>query len=164
MKITYAKNKLGEALRDASPILAQTAIRDAEKMLAAIENDCLVQLDARLAEFATEAASTPEGRTEQIRAAYNTARSMIGVGTAARFPAIDAAAKSLCDVADGLLVRGLTDWAAIRAHLDTMRLLRMPELPAPAATQLLQGLDALRGRFAVTAPPPKRPEAPVSGS
>jgi len=151
MKITYAKNRLGEALTNASPVLAQTAVAQAEKMLAAIESQCLEQLDVLLAEFPLDASADAEIRAQQIRAAYNTARRMIGVGTAASFPALDVAAKSLCEVADGLLVRSLTDWAPVRVHVDTMRLLRQPNMPEAATSQLLAGLDSVRSRFAVKA-------------
>lgn len=157
MKITYAKNRLGEALVNATPVMAHTAIASAESMLAAIENECLAQLDTLLAEFISEPSSDPGMRAGQIHDAYDTARRMIGVGTAARLPALDAAAKSLCDVADGLAVRGQTDWAPVRVHVDTMRLLRQPNLPEPAINQLLAGLESVRSRFSVKPPTEKRP-------
>jgi len=149
MKITYAKNRLGEALTSASPVLAQTAVAQAQKMLAAIEGQCLEQLDVLLAELPHAGAEDAETCAQQIRTAYDTARRMIGVGTAANYPALDRAAKSLCEVADGLMVRNLADWAPVRVHIDTMRLLRQPNLPEPATAQLLAGLESVRSRFAV---------------
>lgn len=159
MKITYAKNSLRDALSSASPILAQTAVAQAEKMLAAIEDQCLAQLDALLAEFPAEAAKDAGAATTQMRAAYDTARRMIGIGTAARFPALDVAAKSLCEVADGMMTRGQSDWEPVRVHIDTMRLLRQPQLPEAAVGQVLAGLDAVRSRFAVKPPADKSPVA-----
>jgi hypothetical protein len=151
MKITYAKNRLGEALADAPPVMAQTAIAQAEKMVAAIEGQCLEQLDVLLAELQLEAPAGADAGI-QIRNAYDTSRRMIGIGTAARYPAMDVAAKSLCEVADGLMVRGQTDWAPIRVHIDTMRLLRQPGMPEAASAQLLLGLESVRSRFALKAP------------
>jgi hypothetical protein len=156
MKITYAKNSLRSALADASPVLAQTAVVQAEKMLAAIESQCLEQLDVLLAELTLVPGEDAATRGKQIRSAYDTARRMIGIGTAARFPAMDTAAKSLCEVADGLSVRNMTDWAPVRVHIDTMRLLRQPNMPQAATEQLLAGLEAVRGRFAVKAQADKR--------
>lgn len=149
MKITYAKNRLGEALASASPVLAQTAVVQAQKMLAEIESQCLEQLDVLLAEFPLEVPAESGLCAQQIRAAYDTSRRMIGVGTAANFPALDVAAKSLCEVADGLMVRNLADWAPVRVHVDTMRLLRQPNMPEAATTQLLAALETVRSRFAV---------------
>ncbi len=162
MKITYAKNRLGEALTSASPVLAQTAVAQAEKMLAAIESQCLAQLDVLLAEFPPDPAEDPETCARQIRAVYDTARRMIGVGTAASYPALDVAAKSLCEVADGLLARNLTDWAPVRVHVDTMRLLRQPNIPGAAVEQLLAGLESVRTRFAMQAAGPQRSAARTS--
>lgn len=158
MKITYAKNRLGEALVNATPVMAHTAIATAESMLAAIENECLAQLDTLLAEFISAPSSDPDMRAGQIRDAYDTSRRMIGVGTAARLPALDVAAKSLCDVADGLAVRSLADWAPVRVHIDTMRLLRQPNLPERAISQLLAGLESVRTRFTVGTAAEKRPD------
>ncbi len=156
MKITYAKNRLGEALADAPPVMAHMAIAQAEKMVAAIEGQCLEQLDLLLAALQLEAPADAETCSKQIRNAYDTSRRMIGIGTAARYPALDVAAKSLCEVADGLMVRNQADWAPIRIHIDTMRLLRQPGMPEAASAQLLLGLESMRSRFAIKPTTDKR--------
>lgn len=161
MKITYTKNPLGAALAAAAPVMAKTSLDRAENALAAIEAECLAYLDTllgRLEQGARQAESLP--LKDRITSAYDSARRMIGVATAAQIPAIDAAAKSLCEVADGMLTRNELDWKPIGVHLDTMRVLRHHNLPPEAVEQLLAGLQALRSRFAVglagacTAPQP----------
>ena len=148
MKITYVKNRLREALDDAPPMMAATAVKQAEKLLTEMEQECLARLDELLAAFPAGLYGDADATSIQIRAVYENARRMIGVGTVAKIPEIDVAARSLCDVADGLLTRGKYDWEPLRVHIATMQLLRRPDVPGPAKGQLLVALETVRARFA----------------
>lgn len=152
MKITYAKNRLRAALDEAPPMMAATAVKQAEALLKEIEHDCVARLDALLAAFPANLAGDAAAMTAQIRDVYETARRMIGVATVAGIPEIDVAARSLCDVADGLLIRQKNDWEPLRVHIATMHLLRRVDIPAPAKGQLLVALEGVRGRFTAVQP------------
>lgn len=149
MKITYAKNRLRDALDAAAPVMAQTSLNRANDLLAEMQDDCLKHLDGLIAEFPSGPGADPAA---SIRKAYDTARRMIGVGTVAKLPEIDIAARSLCDAADGLMHRQKTDWEPVRVHIDAIHLMRRPDMPEVARQQLLVGLEALRGRFAPPQP------------
>jgi hypothetical protein len=148
MKITYAKNTLRDALDSAPPMMAAMAVKQAEALLSEIENDCLARLDALLGSFPAGLSGDENAQRTQISEVYDVARRMIGVGTVAKIPEMDIAARSLCDMADGLLVRGKLDWEPLRVHISTMHLLRRSELPQPAKQQLLVALEGLRAKFA----------------
>ena len=160
MKITYARNRLRDALDSAPPMMAATAVKQAEALLGEIENECLARLDTLLAAFPAGLSGDEDTQRAQIRDVYETARRMIGVATVARIPEMDIAARSLCDMADGLLIRQKLDWEPLRVHISTMHLLRRAELPAPAKAQLLVVLEGLRAKFAP--PAPVRPAATSS--
>jgi hypothetical protein len=148
MKITYVKNRLRDALDKAPPMMAATAVKQAEQLLTEIEQECVTRLDNLLAAFPPSLSGDADAMAEQIRGVYETARRMIGVATVAKIPEIDVAARSLCDVADGLLTRKKHDWEPLRVHIATMHLLRRSDLPVPAKRQMLVALETVRGRFA----------------
>lgn len=148
MKITYAKNSLGEALAAAPPQMAQVALANAEDMLTQISNDCVARVDALIAEFPASVGEDASDVLARIEAAYETGRKMIGIGTIAGLPEIDAVASSLCDVADGLITRRSAVWEPVRVHVATMELMRRMDLPAEARQQLIVGLGSLRERYA----------------
>lgn len=154
MKITYTKNRLGEALENAPPMMAAVAVKQAEALLGEMEQECLARLDTLLGAFPEGLSGDEESQRAKMRDVYETARRMIGVATVARIPEMDVAARSLCDVADGLLVRRKHEWEPLRVHIDTMHLLRRADIPQPARAQLLVALDAVRGRFASQPPAP----------
>lgn len=155
MKITYTTNRLRAALDSAPPMMAAKAVKQAEVLLGQIENECLERLDVLLTEFPSGLSGDEDAQRTQIRDIYGIARRMIGVGTVAKIPEMDIAARSLCDMADGLLVRDRLDWEPLRVHISTIQLLRRSELPQPAKAQLLVALETLRAKFS-----PQAGEAP----
>jgi hypothetical protein len=152
MKITYAKNQLRAALDNAPPMMASTAIKQAEALLGEMENDCLARLDVLLAAFPAGLSGDDDARSVQMREVYDTSRRMIGVATVAGIPEMDIAARSLCEVADALLVRQKSDWEPLRVHISTMHMLRRPDLPEAAKGELLVALESLRTKLSPAAP------------
>lgn len=148
MKITYAKNRLRDAIDSAPPMMAATAVKQAEALLGEMEQECLARLDVLLAGFPQGLSGDEDARSAQMREVYDTSRRMIGVATVAGIPEMDIAARSLCEVADALLVRQKTDWEPLRVHISTMHLLRRSDIPDPAKGQLLVALESLRTKIA----------------
>ena len=148
MKITYAKNRLRDAIDSAPPMMAATAVKQAEALLGEMEQECLTRLDVLLAAFPQGLSGDEDARSAQMREAYDTSRRMIGVATVAGIPEMDIAARSLCEVTDALLVRQKTDWEPLRVHISTMHLLRRSDIPDPAKGQLLVALESLRTKIA----------------
>jgi len=148
VKITYAKNRLRDAIDSAPPMMAATAVKQAEALLGEMEQECLARLDVLLAAFPQGLSGDEDARSAQMREVYDTSRRMIGVATVAGIPEMDIAARSLCEVADALLVRQKTDWEPLRVHISTMHLLRRSDIPDPAKGQLLVALESLRTKIA----------------
>lgn len=159
MKITYAKNRLRDALDSAPPMMAATAVKQAEALLSEMEQDCLARLDVLLAAFPPGLTGDEDARRAQMRDVYESSRRMIGVATVAGIPEMDIAARSLCEVADAMLVRQKTDWEPLRVHISTMHLLRRADIPAPARGQLLVALESLRAKIA-----PSEPAGPAAAT
>jgi hypothetical protein len=151
MKITYAKNRLRDAIDSAPPMMAATAIKQAEALLGEMEQECLARLDVLLAAFPQGLSGDEDARSAQMREVYDTSRRMIGVATVASIPEMDIAAQSLCEVADALLVRQKSDWEPLRVHISTMHLLRRSDISEAAKGQLLVALESLRAKIAPAA-------------
>lgn len=151
MKITYAKNRLRDALDNAPPMMASMAVKQAEALLSEMENECLARLDVLLAAFPAGLSGDDDARRVQLREVYETSRRMIGVATVAGIPEMDIAAQSLCEVADALLVRQKSDWEPLRVHISTMHLLRRSDVSEAAKGQLLVALESLRAKIAPAA-------------
>jgi hypothetical protein len=165
MKITYAKNTLGAALAAAPAQMAQTALVRADDMLAKISDDCVERIDTLLAEFPRSVVQDTAEITRHIYEAYDTGRKMIGIGTIAGMPEMDTVATSLCDVADGLMMRGIADWEPLRVHVAVMDLMRRSDLPPEGKKQLIASLGSVRERFATPpAPAPTRDMTAGSGA
>lgn len=156
MKITYAKNRLRDAIDSAPPMMAATAVKQAEALLGEMEQECLTRLDVLLAAFPQGLSGDEDARCAQMREVYDTSRRMIGVATVAGIPEMDIAARSLCEVADALLVRQKTDWEPLHVHISTMHLLRRSDIPDPAKGQLLVALESLRAKVAPAATPQRQ--------
>jgi hypothetical protein len=152
MKITYTKNRLRDALDSAPPMMAATAVKQAEALLGEMQQECVARLDVLLAAFPAGLSGDDDARRVQVREVYETSRRMIGVATVAGIPEMDIAAQSLCEVADALLVRQKSDWEPLRVHISTMHLLRRSDIPEAAKGQLLVALESLRAKIAPAAP------------
>jgi len=149
--IHHPDNKLALALRKAKPKSALQAIERANANLRAMAGEALAYLDGLLGELdvAFEACGA-HPTDEQVLAMYKLVVRMIGIGTVAGIPALDIAARSLCDVIDGMATRNRFDRNPIKVHIDSMRLLRRSEENGISADALLAGLAAVRDRYAVT--------------
>lgn len=152
MKITYTKNRLGDALSSAPPMMAAKAVKQAEALLGEMQQECVARLDVLLSDFPAGLSGDDDARRVQVREVYETSRRMIGVATVAGIPEMDIAARSLCEVADALLSRQKSDWEPLRVHISTMHLLRRADIPEAAKGQLLVALEGLRAKFAPAAP------------
>lgn len=146
MKTYYPKNTLAEALQAAEPMLAQTALAQAEAGLANIRDECVAHLDGLQAQLESLKGKT-EGARERVRSAYELSRQIIGLGQVVGVPQLDDAARGLCDVADGIMHREAADWAPVEAHIDAMRLMRHPSLDQGGVSILLESLNGLRRKF-----------------
>jgi hypothetical protein len=95
MKITYTKNRLRDALDSAPPMMAATAVKQAEALLGEMQQECVARLDVLLATFPAGLSGDDDARRVQVREVYETSRRMIGVATVAGIPEMDIAAQSL---------------------------------------------------------------------
>ena len=151
--IKYSKppNRLDAALSSARPLLAQRAIERATQNLAHLGDECAAYVDQLLGSLRELFdLYVVDRRADALADMYQLSLRFIGAASLAGCADLEVAAKSLCDVIDGMLERGETEPEPIRVHIEAMRMLRHPAALGGAGTELLAGLQRVRVRFAMS--------------
>lgn len=132
----------------------ETALR-----LVSRDADTLERFDVLLLDLETVTAPAGGDWTRaRTQAACDIARRFIGTASQAGLPDLDAAARSLCQVANDMIACDRHEPEPIRAHAEAMRLLRLPEALGRNLPELLDGLRLVREGFMG----PAARQAPVS--
>ena len=150
VKFFYPANRLAGALRKGSPGTVSECLNRAGENLHHIAEACLGHLDDGLDLLEATLCGWPEKQdASYLRTLYLQSVKLIGVGTVAGLPDIDRVARSLCDVIDGLITRELWEREPVQVHLAAMRLLRKPNQLGAGSSDVIEGLQRIRKRFAV---------------
>lgn len=107
----------------------------------------LERLDALLLDLETVAAPAGAWTRARTEAARRIAAGFVGLASQAGLPDLENAARSLCEVADGLIEQDHHVREPVRVHVEAMRLLRLPEALGRNIPELLAGLAMVRQRF-----------------
>ncbi len=148
VKFTTPSNSLRSALQSARPSMAHQAIERANTNLLNLKSECEDYIDGLMMQLSEVVAARDVDAHDRLAAIYQLAVRFIGVSSLAGLIELEHAARSLCDVADGLLERGLSDEEPIRVHVESMRLLRHPAALGAQREMLADGLRQVRARYA----------------
>lgn len=137
----YPEVRLKKLMREAGGVTVDQALKDAEKNLDAIRDQCLEAVDRKIEEMASLISSQTAGRFDTI---YCRANEVFGEAGAFGLIELSAAAHSLCS----LLSQSPDNdrrAKAVKVHVETMRALRHPGIEGNGAAraQVLQGLRQL---------------------
>jgi glutamine synthetase adenylyltransferase len=152
VRFSNPSNTLRKALQTARPAMAQQAIERANANLSKLKDECEAYIDSLLLQLVETAKTPTENEMERLAAIYQVAIRFIGVASLAGLTELENAARSLCDVADGLLERGIYEEEPIRVHVESMRLLRHAVQLGAERNALIAGLRKVRARFAPPVP------------
>lgn len=154
IKFFFPRNRLTDALHNASPRSVRECLKQADENLRQIAAACLDHVDGALGALEKTASLWPvKPDPAYLASLYDFSVRIIGVASVAGLADLDAAAKSLCDVIDGLTVKVQWDRNPVDVHVRAMRLLRTPKDISGGSGILLNGLLEVRKRFAVEPPP-----------
>lgn len=150
----FPSNQLSIALAKAPPRTVRECLNQANENLRHISAACLAHLDTGLDLLEATMAEWPgSADPDYLQGLYQQSLRLIGTGTVAGLPEIDRAARSLCDVLDGLITRGLWEKGPVEVHIASLRLLRSPQSLGAGVDAILEGLHHVRKRFGVEPPP-----------
>ncbi|MEJ1969666.1 MAG: hypothetical protein WDN03_13680 [Rhizomicrobium sp.] len=125
-KIFFPKTRLAELASRAGGILRDDALEGALKTLESMREQADTQIRAAIAamEDIVFARSTGDALDDgQMLAILRHADQVVTLAGTFCYASLDTAAKSLCDVADGLLRNGMHDRQPVAVHVQTMHLL-----------------------------------------
>ncbi|HEY2356789.1 MAG TPA: hypothetical protein VGH86_05020 [Phenylobacterium sp.] len=149
VRFVFPKHRLAEILRQPGGLAVAEALDRAQANLEMIKPTCRAELVALLEMAEVGFDRLGEDFDEPGMAElYALAVRGIGVGAVCGAPAVDEGLTSLCDLLDHLRSRGLYDREAIGVNVRAWRLLMTPNLPAQAATPVLEGLRKVSRRYA----------------
>jgi hypothetical protein len=162
IKKFFPTNRLAIALKAAAPRSVQSCLNEAASNLKAIAGECMAHVEQQVALLERLNREWPEAVGEDFaKRLYETAARIIGTADVAGLPKLDQAARSLCDVIDGLWTRNAWEREPVAVHIDAMRLMAMMKKSGPEADAILAGLLGVRRKYALP-PPPSKPAAKKS--
>jgi hypothetical protein len=160
-KIHFPTTRLAELAARPGGVTRTTALEEAAKSVQSMLDIGLETTNYAMTSIEAIAYAAKNGRleTEGMQNVLRQADHIVTMAATFGFAGLEEAAKSLCDVADGLLSRGLSDAAPVIVHVQSMRLM-MPggaELGEAEVAYILAELAKVRlhyefARLSVGAP------------
>ncbi|MGD0145159.1 MAG: hypothetical protein ABSC92_18565 [Rhizomicrobium sp.] len=147
-KIHFPTTRLAELVARPGGITPSTALEEAMKSVQSMLDVGLETTSAAMAAIEKIAYSAKNGRLEpnDMQGILRQADHIVTMAATFGFAGLEEASKSLCDVTDGLLSRGMPDAAPIIVHVQSMRLM-IPggiELGAEEIERILTELAKVR--------------------
>jgi hypothetical protein len=155
MKILhFPKTRLSELVARSGGISREDALEAAKEGMEEFRDLAVETIESGIGVIEALAYSAKGGRLAeaQMREILVQADHVVTMTATFGISVLEGVAKSLCDVADGLLTRGLDDAAPIIVHVQALRLMapRSAPLEATHAQQVLAELTKLREHFSIT--------------
>ncbi len=135
-------NRLGKLISTPGGRKLGEAVATAEANINALRPGMLAEIDEALAGLRTAAARDD---AQARSAVYNRATAIVGFAGLCGLTRVGEVAYNLCELSDRYIEAGVWNAAAIAAHIQTMGVLRMADLPedSPEAQAVLDGLKEL---------------------
>jgi len=144
-KIHFPKTRFSELAARAGGVVREAAVEEAHNAIEASRGESDAVIESSIAAIEAIAYSAgPDLSVPQMRDILRLADQIVTLAGLFRYQELDAAARSLCDLTDGLLHAGLTDSAPVIVHAQALRMMA-PSTAMPVAPQEAQRiLDGLR--------------------
>jgi hypothetical protein len=136
--IHFPKTALSALVKDFGGLNRDDAIKGAQSELESMRAEADTVIAASLAAL-EQIAAAPEGdggfSAGQMYEILVRCDQIVTLAGSFNYPALDTAARCLCDLTDGLRQEGGNDVPSVRVHVRTMRLLAPGSPPLPPAHQ-----------------------------
>ena len=135
-------NRLGKLISTPGGRKLGEAVATAEANIESLRPGILAEVDAALADLRAAAA---RGDTAARTDVYHRATAIVGFAGLCGLARLGEVAFNLCELSDRYIEAGVWNAAAIAAHIQTIGVLRMADLPddSPEAQAVLDGLKEL---------------------
>lgn len=144
----FSANRLSAAIKSGKRRTLKECIAQADENLRHLGQECVEHIAHHIQLLENEVACWPEAfDVAHLKAVYDISLRLIGVGAVANLPAIDHAARSLCDVVDGMITRGAGDREPVLVHVKSLRLLNVHGQPPEVCAAIVDGLGKVRNKY-----------------
>jgi hypothetical protein len=129
----FPKSRLSELAGRFGGLSREEAVEAATRELEILRPEAIRNIEAAIAgleKIVSDAIPRRDGSAAMMKTLLPAADQIVTLAGTYGYTALDKAARSLCDLLDGLLRQEKTDLASIRVHVQTIRML------APGATAL----------------------------
>jgi hypothetical protein len=136
--IHFPKTALSELVKDFGGMNRDAAIKGAQEELESMRGQADTVIEASIAALEQIGAAPQKAdgfSSGQVYEILVRCDQIVTLAGTFGYPALDTAARCLCDLLEGLKEKSAGDIAAIRVHLRTLRLLAPGAAPLPAAQQ-----------------------------
>jgi hypothetical protein len=157
--IRFPKNRLTELTSRFGGLKRDEAVAAAVSAIETLRPEAESRIESaigELEEMVTGAKRAGEFSPAMMKSLLPVADRIVTLTGTYGFRALDHAAKSLCDLAVGLIAAGKSDLASIRVHVQTIRMVApsSPSLPEEHIDVLLFELQKLLDHHGIVPPPP----------
>lgn len=135
-------NRLGKLISTPGGRKLGEAVAQAEANIETLRPGMLAEVDEALDRLRAAAGRTDVAARTDV---YNCATAIVGFAGLCGLTQVGEVAYNLCELSDRYIDAGVWNEAAVAAHIQTMSVLRMANLPedSPDAAAVLDGLKAL---------------------
>jgi len=135
-------NRLGKLIATPGGRKLDVAVATAEANIESLRPGMLAEVDQALEGLRAAAGRDDLAARTEV---YNRATAIVGFAGLCGLTRVGEVAYNLCELSDRYLEAGLWNAAAVAAHIQTMGVLRMADLPedSPEAQAVLDGLKEL---------------------
>jgi hypothetical protein len=134
------ENRLAKAISTPGGKYVDTAIIDADELIAQAADECVEQIDRAL----EQVYRLSERANAHLEVLYKTVREVAGLAGTCGLADLGAAALSFCNLLDQAHQSGRLSGDRVQVHLGVMRLLRLPDrFTESERREILQNLQAV---------------------
>lgn len=160
-KIIRVKNILGELLSKPGGVTRDEALAEATKLIEELREDCEKAVPVEITRMEElVAAAGPKISRFQLLDILSQVDPLLTLTGTFGSEALDAVVKRFCDLAAGMVEKGIDETAPLEVHLRAMRLVFKTELSEEEGAEILAELSRIHAHYGVVShaddlPPPE---------
>lgn len=146
-KLIPWKSRLSKIIKQPGGVTVRGALKDAKQNLEKLRLECVIEIDAKLAQIQRRFGQAKERPSEaEIDEFYRLSNDIVGVAGMFDMNELGEAAFSLCELLDRLKSANQWDGPAVEVHVSSLALLRHAKPDTPENQAVLMGLRKLTAR------------------
>jgi len=153
-KVIRVKNRLGQLLRMPGGIAREEAVQAAGQAVGTLRDEYVNAIPGEVEALEAIAAGAGQRRisAQKLQAMLDRAGQLLTLSGTFGYDLLDEVVKRFCDLASGMIEKGIDEAAPVHVHLRAMRLVCPGSAPLDenAADHMLSGLQKVHAHYGIT--------------